>query len=55
MATWGWEAKFDQAYHVYKIEVFNFKNGVNPSLLENSEIYIGDTICAKIGANPPVN
>ena len=53
--TWGWTATFDQEYSVEKIEVFNFKNGNKPSLLENAEIYIGDRICARVGNRPPVN
>jgi hypothetical protein len=55
IATFGWSATFDQSYTVEKIEVFNFKNGINPSLLENSEVFIGDRLCAKIGSRPPVN
>ena len=42
------------------MKIFNFKNGDKTSLLENAEIYIGGTAegqtqCAKIGPNPPVN
>ena len=53
--TFGWSATFDKAYTVQKIEIFNFQNGNQPSLLENSEVYIGDKICARIGNRPPVN
>lgn len=44
---------------VQKVKIFNFKNGDKSSLLENAEIYIdgtdGQTQCAKVGPNPPVN
>lgn len=53
--TYGWSATFDKAYTVEKIEVFNFQNGNQPSLLENSQVFVGDTLCAIIGNRPPVN
>ena len=44
---------------VQKVKIFNFKNGDKTSLLENAEIYVGgangQTQCAKVGPNPPVN
>ena len=37
------------------MQIFNFKNGNQKSLLENAEIDIDGTPCAKVGPNPPVN
>lgn len=46
---------FKEKQSVQKVRLFNFKNGAKSSLLENAEIYVDGTECAKVGPNPPVN
>jgi hypothetical protein len=47
--------KFDKEYAVKSIKIFNIKNGAVSSNFEGASIYIGDTICSRVGPLLPEN
>ena len=50
-----WQMKLDQEFMVRSVKVFNLQNGAQSSNLEGATIFVGDTICGKLGTELPVN
>ena len=46
---------FDQEYAVKFVRIFVMKNGAQLSNLEDGAIYVGDTLCGRIGPKLPEN
>jgi hypothetical protein len=51
----SWTMNFDKEYAVKSIKIFNMKNGAVSSNFEGASIYIGDTICSRVGLQLPEN
>ena len=50
-----WQMKLDQQYSVKTVKFFNLKNGAQSSNLEGATVFVGDTVCGKIGPMLPEN
>ena len=50
-----WQMNFEEPRKVKSIKLFNFQNGANSSNLEGASIYVGETLCARIGDTLPMN
>ena len=46
---------FKEPRKVKSIKLFNFQNGANSRNLEGASIYVGETLCARIGDTLPMN